>query len=158
SYRYIKADCSIFRSPLPAKARIRFAGWIDLAPPPGACSENGLAQRFWLFFPYGRVVLPAPQIEAASTEGFRMVGGSFGRTAFCQDRTGFRAGEYIAFEVPSEPVLGPTTPLFTATDKVVAHELRDMDLLAIETVVVSEEPVLTTIRTVADVIPVGICN
>src|SRR5947209_18750118 len=33
-----------------------------------------------------------------------------------------------------------------------------MDLLAIEAMVAAEEPVLATVRTVADVVPVGICN
>ncbi|HEY2292442.1 MAG TPA: hypothetical protein VGM86_17225 [Thermoanaerobaculia bacterium] len=158
SYRYIKADCSIFRSPLPAKARIRFDGWIDLPPPPGDCSGNAFARKLWLLFPFGRVVLPTPKIKAPSDDGFRLVGGSFGHTAFRHDRTGFRAGEYIAFEVPSEPALGATTPFVAAAGKAAVDELQDMDLLAIEVLVVSEEPVLATVRTVVDVIPVGICN
>jgi len=158
SFCYIKADCSVFRSPIPREAHIKFNGTVEFAQPIGTCEEQTVIRKFWLLFPYGRVSLPTPRCDSAESEEFKLVKASIARAAFRKDQTGFRAGEHTIDAPGPEPVLGPESPLTELELKEKSVNLSDMDMLSIEAKLVPKKPIVATIRPLADIIPVGTFN
>jgi len=157
-FRYIKADCSVFSSPIPARAKITFSGCVEFSPKPGDCKELAVSQKFWLLFPYGQVALPPAKFHPVESDDFNFVSGTLARTAFRQDQTAFRAGEYIIEGPGPEPIMGPVSPIDKNELNGSAFNLFDMDLLAIEARMIPKQPILATIRSLADVIPTGTIN
>jgi hypothetical protein len=158
TFRYVKADCSVFWSPIPPRARIRLNGSIEFSQKSGDCKEQTIIRKLWLLFPYGHVSLPRPEFRPVEGDDFEFVSATLVRTAFHKDQTGFRAGEYIMEGPGPEPIIGAVSPIEDKVLKDRVLNLSDMDMLAVEAKMIPKRAVLATIHKLADVVPLGTFN
>src|SRR5205823_889481 len=92
-------------------------------------------------------------------EDFEVVSRTIACTKFFEDQTGFRAGEYILSTPGPDPIIGTASLQITETEfKENTLSLSDMEMLSIEVGMIPRKPLLATIQTLADVIPMGIFN
>ena len=158
TFRYIKADCSVFQGPLPPKPQIRFKCWIEFPAPQGDCNEQEIVRKFWLLFPYGHVLLPKPEYNQVETEDLKLISVTWNRTAFHTDQAGFRAGDYVIGGPGPEPILGADSPIPEKELTGNSFGLSDMEMLAWQVEMVPKKTILATVRPFTSVIPVGIFN
>jgi tetratricopeptide (TPR) repeat protein len=188
SYKYVRGDCSLFRSRLPKTASVHFEGVIDY--PIHANMDVALEHdlSFFLLLPYGKTVISSVDTSVKDLEpelGFQVERLELGATSFKLERDSFLPN--MSHTVPplkpetgdtkiwpsgiltSPPInssakaaQGSSTPFVQLGSTERAGDdfaLRDVELLSVQmTLKASSSSVSIAVKPLANVIPTGIYN